>query len=346
MLGRLRMHFVYSRPIVLTVDDSPENLDFIVGLLRKDFTVKVATNGPGALRIAASLPQPELILLDVTMPEMDGYEVCQKLKENPATSNIPVIFLTSRNEVDDEIRGLKLGAVDFITKPFKPEIVMARVHTHVELVRARQKSDSLLANILPPKVIEELKTTGSSTPQLFDEVSILFSDIVNFTSASSAISPKELITELTELFGAFDDIILRNGAQRIKTIGDAYLGVCGMPEPSSDHAERLARCGLEFINFLEQRNLNAGHRWQVRIGIHSGPVVAGIVGVARFQYDVFGDTVNVASRVQSAGEAMRICISGTTAERLGKSFVIENRGMVELKGIGPTPLAYVVGESR
>ena len=340
------MHFVYSRPIVLTVDDSPENLDFIVGLLRQDFTVKVATNGPGALRIAANLPQPELILLDVTMPDMDGYEVCRRLKENPATSNIPVIFLTSRNEVDDEIHGLKLGAVDFITKPFKPEIVMARVHTHVELVRARQKSESLLSNILPPKVIEELKTSGSSTPQLFDEVSILFSDIVNFTNASSNISPKILITELTEIFSAFDDIILKNGAQRIKTIGDAYLGVCGMPEPNPDHADRLSRCGLEFVDFLNRRNQNAEHRWQIRIGIHSGPVVAGIVGVARFQYDVFGDAVNVASRVQNAGEAMRVCISGTTRDRLGKSFAIEDRGLVDLKGKGPTQLAYVVGESR
>ncbi len=291
------MFFVASRPIILTVDDSPENLDFIVGLLRKDYTVKVATNGASALRIANAVPQPELILLDITMPEMDGYEVCRQLKANPVTQAIPVIFLTSRNDTEDEIHGFSLGAVDFITKPFKPSVVQARVRTHIDLIREKQKTEGLLANILPRKVINELKTSGYSLPQLFEEVSILFSDLVEFTQASSVIPPKVLLTELTELFSAFDDILQKNGAQRIKTIGDAYLGVSGMPEPASDHAERLVRCGLEFLQFLENRNNKAEHRWQARIGVHSGPVVAGIVGVTKFQYDVFGDTVNVASRV-------------------------------------------------
>ncbi|MFZ2956545.1 MAG: adenylate/guanylate cyclase domain-containing protein [Candidatus Ozemobacteraceae bacterium] len=340
------MNIDSSRPTILTVDDSPENLDIIVGLLRDKYAVKVATNGPAALRIAAISPQPELILLDVTMPEMDGYEVCRRLKADSQTQEIPIIFLTSRHELDDEIQGFKMGAVDFVTKPFKPEVVRARVQTHIELVREKRRTEALLANILPAKVINELKTTGHSAPQLFDEVSILFSDLVEFTQASSTIPPKILLAELTDLFTAFDGIQQKNGTQRIKTIGDAYLAVSGMPEPAPDHAERMVRCGLDFLRFLENRNTKAEHQWRVRIGIHSGPVVAGIVGVTKFQYDVFGDTVNVASRVQGAGEPMHVCISGETRRRLGSRFVISDRGLVELKGKGPTPLANVLGESQ
>ena len=340
------MHIDSSRPIILTVDDSPENLDIMVGLLRDEYSVKVAANGATALRIASAAPQPDLILLDVTMPDMDGYEVCRQLKANPQTQAIPVIFLTSRHELNDEIQGFSLGAVDYVTKPFKPPVIQARVRTHIELVREKRKTEALLANILPPKVITELKTQGFSVPQLFDEVSILFSDLVEFTRASATIPPKRLLTELTDLYTAFDVIVQVHGAQRIKTIGDAYLAVSGMPEPAPNHAERMVRCGLDFLKFLEERNTRAEHRWRVRIGIHSGPVVAGIVGVTKFQYDVFGDTVNVASRVESAGEPMRVCVSGTTRARLGNNFHIEDRGLVELKGKGPTPLALVLQENR
>jgi len=220
-------------------------------------------------------------------------------------------------------------------------VVKARVRTHIELVRERQRGESLLANILPPKVIEELKISGSSTPQLYDDVSVIFSDLVNFTSLAAIMPPKILLNELTEIFSAFDDILLQNGAQRIKTIGDAYLGVCGMPEPSQDHAVRLARCGLEFIKFLQQRNGHGAHKWQVRIGINSGPVVAGIVGFARFQYDIFGDTVNLASRVQTASEPMQVCVSGNTLRLLNNQFKVVDRGEVDLKGKGPTRLAYI-----
>ncbi|KAF1079920.1 MAG: Adenylate cyclase [Candidatus Rifleibacterium amylolyticum] len=335
------MHFVASRPIILAVDDSDENLDFISGLLEGKYTVQTARNGEEALAIAQHLPRPELILLDICMPGMNGFEVCQRLKSNPETSLIPVIFLTSLNQPEDEIKGLAGGAVDFITKPFKPAVVKARVGAHIELVRARQRSESLLANILPQKVIDELKNTGISTPQQYDDVSVLFSDMVNFTSLSATIAPKTLLNELTEIFSAFDDILLKNGAQRIKTIGDAYLGVCGMPEVSQDHAIRLARCGLEFIAFLRQRNAGCVHQWEVRIGINSGPVVAGIVGFTKFQYDVFGDTVNLASRVQTASEPMRVCVSDNTLNLLQGQFNVVDRGEVDLKGKGPTKLAYI-----
>jgi class 3 adenylate cyclase len=338
------MQICASRPIVLTVDDSPENLDFIVALLKNEYLVKVATNGHTALRIAAQEPQPDLILLDIVMPGMDGFEVCRQLKVNRKTAEIPVIFLTSKREIEDEIKGFSLGALDFISKPFRPSVVLARVRTHLELVKEKRKSESLLENILPQKVIKELKETGNSPPQLFEEVSVLFSDLVNFTNASSNIPPGELLEELTGLFSAFDQILKEHGAQRIKTIGDGYLGVCGMLDQISDHADRMVMSALDFIEFLENRNLTAKHKWQARIGIHTGPVVAGIVGKTRFQYDVFGDTVNVSSRVQSASEPMRVCISSDTQKFLQRDYIYEDRGLVDLKGKGLTPLLFILSK--
>lgn len=338
------MQILASRPVVLTVDDSPENLDFIVALLKNEYSVKVATNGHTALKIAAQEPQPELILLDIVMPGMDGFEVCRQLKVNRKTAEIPVIFLTSKREIEDEIKGFSLGALDFISKPFRPSVVSARVRTHLELVREKKKSEVLLANILPQKVIKELKETGKSPPQLFEDVSVLFSDLVNFTDASSKIPPGELLEELTGIFSAFDQILMDHGAQRIKTIGDGYLGVCGMLDQISDHADRMVKSALEFIEFLDSLNQTARHKWQARVGIHTGPVVAGIVGKTRFQYDVFGDTVNVSSRVQSASEPMRVCISSETLKRLKREYIYEDRGLIDLKGKGLTSLFFILAE--
>ena len=159
---------------VLAVDDSPENLSVITGLLNEEHKVKAARSGAKALEII-NTSAPDLILLDITMPDMDGYEVMAILKSNPETKDIPVIFLTALSEVEDEAKGFTLGAVDYIFKPFNPLIVKARVATHLELVRHRRKTEELLENILPKKVILELKETGRSKPDSFENVTIFLS---------------------------------------------------------------------------------------------------------------------------------------------------------------------------
>jgi CheY-like chemotaxis protein len=325
---------------VLVVDDATENIDVIVGLLKQQYKVKASTNGIKALKIINSKP-PDLVLLDIMMPEMDGYEVIKAMKQNPATAEIPVIFLTGKSEASDETAGFELGAVDYISKPFNPSVVKARVQTHLELVRQRRKTETLLASILPEKVINDLKVTGSSKPDVFDNVSVLFSDFIRFTDMSAQLKPDILINELSEIFTAFDNIMEKNSCERIKTIGDAYLSVCGMPEPNEQHAFNLVTAAKEMIEYLNERNNSADIIWQCRIGIHSGPVVGGIVGIKKYLYDIFGDTVNTASRIEGASESMKISISETTYNLISETIPCSPRGLIPLKGKGETALYFV-----
>jgi class 3 adenylate cyclase len=329
-----------EKQTVLVVDDATENIDVIVGLLKEQYRVKAAVNGIKALKIVDKKP-PDLILLDIMMPEMDGYEVITQLKNNPKTRDIPVIFLTGKTEAADETKGFELGAVDYISKPFSPSVVKARVNTHLELVKQRQKSEQLLANTLPEKVISDLKEHGKSKPELFSNVTVMFSDFVGFTDMSTNIEPEILISELSDIFTAFDEIIAKNHGERIKTIGDAYMAVSGMPDKDPNHAKNIVQSATEMISYLNERNSNSDIQWQTRIGIHSGPVVGGIVGTKKYLYDVFGDTVNTASRTETASETMRISISQSTADLVGNSFTLTARGPIELKGKGKLDLYFV-----
>ena len=326
--------------VVLAVDDSAENLNVITGLLNEEYKVKATRSGVKALEMVKANP-PDLILLDINMPEMDGYQVIQELKKNHATKDIPVIFLTALSEVEDEAKGFALGAADYISKPFNPLIVRARVHTHMELVAQRRKTEELLENILPKKVIHELKETGISKPDIFENVSILFSDIVDFTANSASLTPEELIAELSSIFSAFDENIERNRCERIKTIGDAYFAVSGLHHPDPEHAVRITHAALECIEYLEKRNSRSSLKWQVRVGVHCGRVVGGIVGTKKFIYDVFGDTVNTASRVETSSVPMRLTVSADIAKLIHQHFLIEPRGPIELKGKGLMDLFFV-----
>jgi len=326
--------------VVLAVDDAADNLNMVAGLLGGRIKVKVARNGQKALAIAESDP-PDLILLDVMMPEMDGYEVIKRLKSNPATKDIPVIFLTARSEVEDEAQGFTLGAVDYISKPFNPLIVKARVNTHLELVRQRRRTEELLAAILPRKVIDQLKETGTSAPESFDQVSLLFSDIVGFTPASSGLTPEFLISELSSIFTSFDQIMAHFECERIKTIGDAYFAVCGMPRPDPMHARKLVAAGLDCIRHVKTRNESSRQKWEIRVGVHTGPVVGGIVGIDKYLYDVFGDAVNMTSRVETSSEPMRLSVSEETYKLVQDDFLFTPRGTVDLKGKGAVPLYFV-----
>jgi adenylate cyclase len=334
-----------DKQTVLVVDDATENIDVIVGLLKEQYRIKAAVNGIKALKIVEK-KQPDLILLDIMMPEMDGYEVIAQLKNSPATRDIPVIFLTGKTEASDETKGFELGAVDYISKPFSPSVVKARVNTHLELVKQRQQSEQLLANTLPEKVIADLKETGTSKPELFKNVTVLFSDFVGFTDMSTDIEPELLIGELSDIFTAFDDIIVKNHGERIKTIGDAYMAVSGMPNEDPNHAKNIVQSATEMIAYLEQRNSTSELQWQARIGIHSGPVVGGIVGTKKYLYDVFGDTVNTASRVETASDTMRITVSQSTYDLVANSFNFAPRGPIELKGKGELNLYFFMSPNR
>ena len=215
------------------------------------------------------------------------------------------------------------------------------------IARERKRSDSLLRNILPTEVAEELKSSGRSEAKLYDNVTILFTDFINFTGISAEMSPKELVNEIHQNFTAFDEIISGWGVEKIKTIGDAYMAAGGLPIPIEGSVKNTVLVALEMQAFINERKAAKSAKgemaFEMRVGIHTGPVVAGIVGVKKFQYDIWGDTVNTASRMESAGEVGKVNISQATYELLKSDpdFAFESRGKIAAKGKGEMEMWFV-----
>lgn len=211
-----------------------------------------------------------------------------------------------------------------------------------ELNQEKKKSDDLLLNILPPIVAHELKQTGESEARLYEDVSVLFIDVVNFTGISERLSPKELVAEIHHCFTALDKIIEQHGLEKIKTIGDAYLAVCGLPNPDPDHALNAVKAAIDINKFIKKRKEEGGH-FEIRSGIHSGPLIAGIVGVKKFAYDVWGDSVNTAARMEQHSEPGKINVSGPTYELIKNAFKCTYRGKINAKNKGEVDMYFVEG---
>ncbi|MCF6174231.1 MAG: adenylate/guanylate cyclase domain-containing protein [Victivallaceae bacterium] len=210
-----------------------------------------------------------------------------------------------------------------------------------ELLNAQHKSEKLLKNILPERVAHELKEYGKSVPECFEHVSVFFSDIVDFTQNAAKMEPREVISELSTIFTVFDRIFIKNGCERIKTIGDAYLGVSGMPTADDNHSENIINAAIEVVEYLNERNRTAKFKWQIRVGIHSGKVVGGIVGTEKYIYDIFGDTINIAARMERHSEPMKINISDTTYQLLSGKFNFVKRDLTEVKGKGVLQMYFL-----
>jgi len=209
------------------------------------------------------------------------------------------------------------------------------------ILNEKKKSDELLLNILPKRVADELKSTGKSKTKKHENVTILFTDFMDFTTLVLSIAPVKLVQELNDIFGHFDDIMEEFQIEKIKTIGDAYLAVCGLPEENSDHAIRCIDAAKQMILFLEDRNSKNEIQWKMRIGIHSGPIVAGVVGKKKYAYDIFGDTVNTASRIETNGEVGKINISQTTYDLIKGKYNCFPRGQIYAKGKGNLNMYFV-----
>jgi CheY-like chemotaxis protein len=332
-----------DKKIILLVDDAPANIQVAREILKDTYRTRVATSGAKALELVRQDPAPDLILLDVNMPEMDGYDVCTRLKADPSTRDIPVIFLTAMTEAEDETRGFAAGAVDYIHKPFSPTVVMARVQTQLNLRETREQLaqekrlvDQLLDNILPAAAVAELKAIGKVTPRRFENVAVLFVDLVSFTSYCDCHAPEDVVGSLSDLFVLFEDCAHRNGLEKIKTVGDAFLATAGLLKPVSDPLRSAVNCALEIA--AGAPGIRDG--WQIRAGVHCGTVMAGIVGRERYQYDIWGDTVNVAARLTSAASPQSVALTEPQAAKL-QGVKVSPRGAVELKGKGSVPLVEV-----
>jgi PAS domain S-box-containing protein len=477
-----------SKGVIVIVDDKPTNLGVLFDFLTDSgFKVLVAQDGESALQ-KVEYAHPDLILLDIMMPGIDGFETCRRLKANPSTQDIPVIFMTALSDTVDKVKGFNLGAVDYVTKPVQQEEVKARVTTHlmlrnlqkklkaqnlqlqqeikekqeaeesrrkaeekyrsifenategifqvtpegefitvnpalasiygysspeelmsqitnigaqlyvdpmrhkdlaallqkedtlsdvesqvyrkdrsviwisenirpvrdasgtllhyegsvaditerrqteVALRLARKKAELLLLNVLPQPIAERLKRGQRTIAESFEEVTVLFADLVDFTEFSTQTSPTELVELLNEIFSKFDQLAEKHGVEKIKTIGDAYMAVAGLPKPRPDHAQAIAQMALDMQAAIEQFNVEKGQTFKIRIGINSGSVVAGVIGIRKFSYDLWGDTVNTASRMESHGIPGYIQLTAATYELLKDLYLFEERGPIHVKG--------------
>jgi adenylate cyclase len=209
----------------------------------------------------------------------------------------------------------------------------------------QQKSERLLLNILPASIAERLKEGSGVIADHFESTTVMFSDIVGFTAFSERVTPTELVGRLNRIFSAFDDLAAKYGLEKIKTIGDAYMVAGGFPEQRDGHVNDVCAMALDMLAAIEACNRETAQPVSIRIGIHTGPAVAGVIGIKKFVYDVWGDTVNTASRMESSGLPGRIHLSEQAAARLDGSFVVEERGVVELRGKGSLTTYWLVGRS-
>jgi class 3 adenylate cyclase len=264
---------------------------------------------------------------------MDGFETCRRIKASIGWREIPIIFLTAKTDTADIVRGFELGAVDYVAKPFNAHELLARVNTHLTLDYLHRENERLLLNVLPASIATKLKQQAGIIAERFDDASVLFADIVGFTPLSARLSPTELIESLNHVFSAFDELADHHKLEKIKTIGDGYMVAGGLIEQNADHLAAMATMAVAMHENVRKLNSEFGDL-SLRIGLQVGSVIAGVIGIRKFIYDVWGDTVNVASRLESHGSPGRTHVSEMVFERLRGRFVFEERGTIELKGRG------------
>jgi adenylate cyclase len=348
---------ISATPRILVVDDTPENVDVLAGVLSPHYQVKVALNGEKALRLAQSETPPHLILLDVMMPELDGYEVCRRLKANPATADIPVLFVTARSEVEDESRGFEMGAVDYLSKPICPPLVLARVKTHLSLKGSLDRLEQLsgqLGRYLSPQIYQSLfqGKTEARIQTARKKLTVFFSDIVGFSAQTDILEPEDLHNVLNSYLNRMSQLVLKHGGTLDKFIGDAILTFFGDPESRGIAEDALAcvRMAIEMREAIaelrnEWRAQGITSPFEVRMGITTGFCTVGNFGSEqRMSYTIIGNQVNLASRLESAAEPGQILVSADTWE-LVRDFVagaaIEP---LRLKGFDhPVPAFQVFG---
>jgi adenylate cyclase len=327
---------------ILVVDDNAANRDLLARrLVREGHRVTLAESGAAALASTASWGF-DLVLLDLMMPGMSGFEVLCRLKANPGTRHIPVIMISALDELDSTVRCIEAGAEDYLPKPFNPVLLRARISACLEKKRLldelsaeKERSEALLLNILPRTIIERMRRGETSIADRIAEATVLFSDLVDFTLLSATLTPEETVRLLGLLFSQFEDLAVRHGLETIKTIGDGYMVTGGILEPQSNAAAAVAEMALSMLETVERAGRAIDKKLQLRIGIHTGgPIVAGVLGTHKIAYDVWGDTVNTAKRMESYGLPGHIHVTAETRRLLGEVFRFEPRGLLEVKGKG------------
>jgi len=349
-----------KRSVALVVDDNLINRTLLAtNLEEQDYQVEQAVNGLHALEVLASHPV-DVILLDLLMPEMDGYQLLERLKNDEDLRHIPVIVISALDEMDSVVRCIEMGATDYLTKPFDPVLLRARMKASLaekrlrdaeqaylqEITAERDRADKLLLNILPAPVADQLKQGNEKIVESFADVTVLFADVKDFTPWSATRKPSEILEVLSSIFNLFDNLVDKYGVEKIKTIGDAYMAASGLPIPRSDHAAAVANLALDMMTEFANLDVVQREAFKLRVGINSGPVVAGVIGTKKFIYDMWGDTVNTASRMQTHCPIGAIQVSSGAYERLKNQFLFLEQGVVQIRSKGEMNTYLLIGRKN
>ena len=344
---------------VLIVDDNKSNLELLERkLVTLGHSIVKADNGYDAEAALSNDLQIDIVLLDILMPGLSGYEVLERNIDKLKEQQIPVLMISSLGEQDTVCRCLELGASDYITKPINFRILSARMDSALErrALQLREKqylnevkiqkeiSDDLLLNILPASVADRMKNQRIVIADKIEECSVLFADLVGFTKLAGDMEASELVQLLDGIFSSFDDICIRHGVEKIKTMGDCYMLAAGVPQADSDHARKCVAAAIDMLQHVSSLSLVNGQALKIRIGINSGSVIAGVIGKNKFVYDMWGDTVNIAQRMESHGVAGKIQISDATKKLVHEYFEVCDPVEKDIKGRGRL-LTYTIGFS-
>jgi class 3 adenylate cyclase len=331
---------------LLIVDDNEITRDTLRRrLVHEGHIVAVAANGRQGLQMIRSQPF-DLVLLDLMMPGLSGWQVLQQLKADPRLRSLPVIMISALNELHSVVQCIETGAEDFLTRPVNPVLLRARINSSLERKRLRDQEESfrqklqeaekraqeLLLAILPEAIVVGLKGERRPRPRRHENVAVLMADIVNFTPYCDRHEPEEVVRYLDELIGAWEKSALDYKVQKIKTIGDAFMAAAGLLEQVDNPVQACVRFGLDMIAAVQKLPTE----WDVRVGIHFGPVVAGVIGSRQYLYDLYGDTVNTAARMESHGLPGAVTLSMEAWQQIAHLAHAWER-VIDVKGKGLLP---------
>ena len=346
-----------SRPRILVVDDVDDNVFTLERRLKQFLNPEITSAENGRVALEKLRAQAfDLVLLDIQMPEMDGVAVLDQMKSDMSLRELPVIMVSAIDDFQTVLRCIKLGADDYVQKPFNADLLRARVETALERKRLRDQEglfveqlrgekarvNELLHSILPKAIVNELKTNARPLAKRHEDVAVLFCDIVGFTEYCERNPPEQVVAELETLVASFEQIVETHGLEKIKTIGDAFMATAGLLRYVENPALSAAECGLAMVEAANKHRSG----WHVRVGVHQGPVVAGIMGQRSFVFDLWGDTVNVAARVAAEAEPDAVVVTGTMWPFLSRACQGRALGLVDLRGKGKTELVQCIGRSH
>ena len=332
---------------ILVIDDEPANCEILKRQLERRGHEVTSVNSAAETFDALAEDRFDLVLLDILMPGINGIEVLERMKADAALQEIPVVMVSGLQETGAIARCISAGAEDYLPKPIDPVLLHARVQACLDRARwrareiafikevryERDRADALLYSMLPAPVIRRLNDGETKIADRFAGASIIFADIVDFTPLVARMDADDLVKELSSVFTAFDELVNRHNIEKIKTIGDAYMAASGIPLRRDDHATAAVDFAQDILITMSDPAVNRAGL-DIRIGIHTGPVIAGLIGRKRSVYDVWGETVNLASRLESTGEAGKIQISDATRKALSGSERTFRAHTHEVKGIG------------